>query len=227
MCFSAEADFVSGVVIGAVGVASLREVRHAREIPLAVLPLAFAVHQITEGFVWLGLQGKISGSVGDVALYAYLFYAWALLPFYAPLAIYLVEPLRSRRRWMAVLVALGAIVGLYLLWALLHNSVGARILEHTIDYRGVGDSGNVVTVLYVVATCGSFLLSSQRRIVWFGVANIVAVALIAWEQATALTSVWCFWAGIVSVLIYLQLRDWRRTEDAAAAAAPAPTPTPP
>ena len=227
MCFSAEADFVSGVVIGAVGVASLREVRHTREIPLAVLPLAFAVHQITEGFVWLGLQGKVSGSVGDVALYAYLFYAWALLPFYAPLAIYLVEPLRSRRRWIALLVALGATVGLYLLWALLHHSVGARILENTIDYRGVGDSGNVVTVLYVVATCGSFLLSSQRRIVWFGVANIVAVALIAWEQATALTSVWCLWAGVVSVLIYLQLRDWRRTEGAAVAAAPAPTPTPP
>jgi hypothetical protein len=233
MCFSAEADFASGVLIGAVGVATLGEVRHRREIPLAVLPLAFAVHQITEGFVWLGLQGKVSGSVGDVALYAYLFYAWALLPFYAPLAVYLVEPLRRRRRWIAVLVALGATVGLYLLWALLHNSVGARILDHTIDYRGVGNSGNVVTVLYVVATCGSFLLSSQRRILLFGVANIVAVALIAWEQATALTSVWCLWAGVVSVLIYLQLRDWHRAEDAAAPAptlpstpTPAPTPTP-
>jgi hypothetical protein len=54
----------------------------------------------------------------------------------------------------------------------------------------------------------------------------VAVALIAWEQATALTSVWCLWAGIVSVLIYLQMRDWRRTEDAEAARL-APTPTPP
>lgn len=226
MCFSAEADFASGVLIGAVGVASLGEVRHRRQIPLAVLPIAFAAHQITEGFVWLGLQGKVSGTVGDVALYAYLFYAWALLPFYAPLSIYLVEPLRRRRRAMAVLVALGAAVGLYLLWALLDHPIGARILGDTIDYRGVGDSGNVVTVLYVVATCGSFLLSSQRRIVWFGVANVVAVALIAWAQASALTSIWCLWAGIVSVLIYLQLRDWRRTEDAAAAAAPAPTPPP-
>lgn len=224
MCFSAEADFASGVLIGAVGVATLGEVRHRRELPLALLPIAFAAHQITEGFVWLGLEGRVSGSVGDVALYAYLFYAWALLPFAAPLAIYLVEPLRSRRRWMAVLVALGAAVGLYLLWALLHHPVGARILDHTIDYRGVGDSGDVVTVLYVVATCGSFLLSSHRRIVWFGVANLLAVALIAWVRASALTSVWCLWAGVVSVLIYLQLRDWRRTEDAAARLAPTPTP---
>jgi MFS-type transporter involved in bile tolerance (Atg22 family) len=213
MCFSAEADFVSGAVIGVVGVAALREVRHAREVPLAVLPLAFAIHQVTEGLVWLGLEGHVPRLVGDAAMYAYLFYAWALLPFFAPLAIYLVEPSARRRRWMGVLVAIGAIVAAALFWALVHHAISAHIVGHTIDYRGVGDSGNVVTVLYVLATCGTFLLSSQRRIVWFGIANVVAVAVIAWEQSTGLTSLWCLWAGIVSVLIYLQLRDWRRAGD--------------
>jgi hypothetical protein len=217
MCFSAEADFVSGAVIGVVGIASIREVRHAREVPLAVLPLAFAVHQITEGFVWLGLQGHVPGAIGDAAMFAYLFYAWALLPFYAPLAILLVEPEALRRRWMGVLVAVGAVVSVVLFWSLVHHSISAHIVGHTIDYRGVGDSGNVVTGLYVVATCGTFLLSSQRRIVWFGIANVVAVAMIAWEQSAGLTSLWCLWAGVVSVLIYLQLRDWRRAEESSPA----------
>jgi len=212
MCFSAEADFVSGAVISGVGVATLNQVRHAREVPLAALPLAFGVHQLTEGFVWLGLQGDVSSTVGDTALYAYVFYAWALLPLIAPLAIYLVEPSRWRRRTMAVLVAVGALVGAYLLWAVTHHTITAHIVGNTIDYRGVGDSGNVVTVLYVLATCGSFLLSSQRHIRWFGVANIAAVAVIAWEQSEGLTSLWCIWGAIVSVLIYLQLRDWRRGE---------------
>jgi hypothetical protein len=45
--------------------------------------------------------------------------------------------------------------------------------------------------------------------VWFGVANTAAVAVIAWYQASALTSLWCIWGAIVSVLIYLQFRDWR------------------
>jgi Family of unknown function (DUF6629) len=213
MCFSPEADFVSGVVIGGIGVASLGEVRHAREVPLAVLPMAFAVHQITEGFVWLGLQGHVPRSVGDVAMYAYLFYAWALLPCFAPLAIYLVEPRRRRQQVMLVLIAIGAVVSAILFAALAGGSVSAHITGHTIDYRGVGDSGNVVTALYVLATCGSFLLSSQRRIVWFGVANVVAVAAIAWQQSAGLTSLWCLWAGVVSVLIYLQLRDWRQAEE--------------
>ncbi len=42
MCFSAEADFVSGVVVGGVGVATLREAKGRSELPLALLPLAAA-----------------------------------------------------------------------------------------------------------------------------------------------------------------------------------------
>jgi hypothetical protein len=212
MCFSAEADFVSGIAVGAVGVATLREVRDVRELPLAALPLAFALHQLTEGFVWLGLEGKISSSVGDAAMYSYVFYAWALLPFFAPLAVMLVEPERTRRRIMAALVAVGACVGAYLLVAVATNPISAHIVGDSIDYRGVGDSGDVLTALYVLATCGTFLLSSQRRVVWFGVANVAAVAVIAWHQAQALTSLWCIWGAIVSVLIYLQFRDWRTSE---------------
>jgi hypothetical protein len=209
VCFSAEADFVSGAVIGTVGVMTLTEVEDRRELPLALLPLAFALHQITEGFVWLGLEGKISNGIGDAAMYGYVFYAWALLPFFAPFAVMLVEPVRRRRQVMGALVVVGALVGLYLLEAVISSPITAHIVDDTIDYRGVGDSGNLVTTLYVVATCGTFLLSSQRRVVWFGVANLAAVALIAWHQASALTSLWCIWGAIVSVLIYLQFRDWR------------------
>ena len=209
MCFSAEADFVSGTAIAAVGVATLTEVRDKRELPLALLPLAFAAHQITEGFVWLGLEGDVPSSIGDVALFAYVFYAWALLPFFAPLAVMLVEPERRRRVAMSVLVGLGAIVGGYLLVVVTTSDISAHIVGDSIDYRGVGDSGNLITALYVAATCGTFLLSSQRKIVWFGVLNLAAVIVIARHQADALTSLWCIWGAIVSVLFYLQFRDWR------------------
>jgi hypothetical protein len=209
MCFSAEADFVSGAVIGTVGIMTLSEVQDRRELPLALLPLAFALHQITEGFVWLGLEGKISDTVGNAAMYGYVFYAWALLPFFAPFAVMLVEPVRRRRRVMGGFVVIGAVVGIYLLVAVATAEISAHIVSDTIDYRGVGNSGDLITALYVIATCGTFLLSSQRRVAWFGVANIAAVALIAWHQANALTSLWCIWGAIVSVLIYLQFRDWR------------------
>ena len=212
MCFAAEADFVSGVAIGAVGLVALTQARETKELPLAVLPLAFGLHQITEGFVWLGLEGKISDSVGRAATYTYLAFAWALLPLLAPLAILLVEPLRNRRRLMAPLVLLGGVVGVFLLDALLHETITARIHEHTIEYGGAGRLGNTLTVGYVIATCGTFLVSSRRYIVWFGIANLAAVAVLVAVQSNGLTSLWCVWAAVASFLILLQLRAWRRDD---------------
>jgi hypothetical protein len=200
-------DFVSGAVIGVVGVATLAKVQHPREIPLAALPLAFAVHQVAEGFVWLGLEGRVPRSLGDFALHVYVLYAWALLPIVAPLSVALVEDDEGRRRLMYGFVGLGAVVSGYLLQAIVRESVSARIVEHTIRYHGVGGLAGAATVLYVVAICGTLLLSSHRRIVWFGMINLVAVIVIAWVQADALTSLWCTWAAVVSVLIYMEFAD--------------------
>ncbi len=210
MCFSAEADFVSGAVMGVVGVAALSHVDEPRELPLAALPLTFAVHQATQGVVWMGLEGHVDHATYSFALYAYLFVAWALLPLLAPLAIFLVEPDRARRRLLGVLVALGLVVGVSLLQPILTGSVSAEIAGHTLRYRGSGSHAGVITAFYVIAACGAFLLSSLCRVRIFGVANVIAVALLAWIESTALTSVWCTWAAIASVLIYLEIKDRRR-----------------
>ncbi len=63
MCFSATANFVGSGVLGAVGVATLLHVKHRRELMFAALPTLFAVHQLIEGFVWLGLDGYMSQQV--------------------------------------------------------------------------------------------------------------------------------------------------------------------
>ena len=213
MCFSAEADFVSGAVIGAIGVGALHEVRDRRQLPIAALPLTFAVHQATQGVVWLGLDGHVNAATRDLALDAYLLVAWVLLPILAPIAMMLVEPDGPRRRCMAVLAGLGALVGMWLLWPLLTGSVSAHAAGHTIHYDGAGAHAQVVTVFYVIATCGSFLLSSLRRVRIFGVANLLGVGIVVWIESSALTSVWCTWAAIVSVLIYLELRATGRGKE--------------
>ena len=83
MCFSADADFVSGAVIGVIGLATLAKVEKPTEIPLAVLPLALALHQVVEGFVWQNLDHG-STRVGGVAVYLYVSFAWVVLPVLAP-----------------------------------------------------------------------------------------------------------------------------------------------
>ena len=210
MCFSAEADVVSGVVIGVIGVATLTKVEKPRELALGILPLAFALHQIVEGFVWQSLSDPAPHQGDGVAVYLYVVFAWVVLPILAPLAILLVERDRRRRNAMWIFVALGSLAGVYLLGAVMSNDITAHIAEHTIQYGGAGRYADVATGLYVIATCGAPLLSSFRHIRWFGFANIFAVAVIAAIQAEGLTSVWCAWAAVVSVLIYVQFVAWRR-----------------
>src|SRR5580704_12195922 len=99
MCFSPEADFTAGVVVAGVGVATLRRVRAPRELIVGALPLLFGIHQVVEGFVWLGFRGEVSNGVGDAAKEAYIVYAQAVLPVIVPLGFMLLEPDARRSRW--------------------------------------------------------------------------------------------------------------------------------
>jgi hypothetical protein len=211
MCFSAEADFVSGAVIGTIGVATLSRVERPREIPLAALPLAFAVHQFTEGFVWRDLDAGAHHVTGP-AVYAYLLFAWVLLPVFVPFAIMMLEPPGRARRRIAGFVAIGAAASVYLASSLVSGDVSAHSGGHVVLYGDAGRYADAATVLYVIATCGAPLFSRHRTVVWFGIANVVAVGAIATVQAEGLTSIWCSWAAVVSVLIFFQLVAWRNAE---------------
>ncbi len=212
MCFSAEADLVSAAVIGAIGAATLAKVRTPREIPLAAMPLAFALHQFVESFVWRDLDAGHTPATG-AAVILYLVFAWVLLPVLAPLAILLVEPPGPRRRRLLPFVVMGVFAGGYLAVAVVNGDVSAHATHNTIQYGGAGELSWIATALYVIATCGAPLLSSFKAIVWFGVANLVAVAVIVTIQAEGLTSVWCLWAAVVSALIYVQFTWWRRDDE--------------
>jgi hypothetical protein len=212
VCFSAEADFVTGAVITGIGVATLAKVEQPRELALGVLPLAFGLHQLVEGFVWLGLNGSISAGATDVAVHLYLALAWVVLPVLVPIGMLCITRDPRRRRAMLTFVGIGAVVSVYLAWSLVNEDISARIAGHTVQYGGAGQYAILATILYVVATCGPPLVSSQPAIVWFGIVNLGAVGAIALVQSEGLTSLWCAWAAVVSVLIYMQFAAWRRSD---------------
>src|SRR6185503_9769970 len=110
MCFSATASFVASGVIGAVGIATLTHVRQPRSIPFAALPLLFALHQTIEGFVWLGLEGRIGQTATDEATLLFILYAKGILPFLIPLSVTLMEQAGWRRNATTALAVLGAIL---------------------------------------------------------------------------------------------------------------------
>ena len=207
MCFSPQADLVGGTVIMALGVDSLRHVQRRRDqLALASLPLLLGAHQIDEAFVWWGLQDHVPAQVGRVALWIFLVIAFVVLPVVVPLAVLTVDESRRRRWLIAPFVAVGSVVAVLLLNALVRNAFAARLAPYHLAYSLRLSDGLAVIALYVVAVCGSLLISGHRPIAVFGVANLVAVGVLALLLVDGFASLWCAWAAVTSAAIAGHLR---------------------
>jgi len=96
--FFAILNFTLSGAIFVIGILTLRKVSTPNEVVFASLPLLFALHQFTEGFVWLGVSHLIEPSALKLAEGIFIFYAQGLLPFLVPLAIWLLEPSGVRKK---------------------------------------------------------------------------------------------------------------------------------
>jgi hypothetical protein len=201
MCFSAGVNFAGSGVLGAIGVATLLHVKHPRELMFAALPTLFAIHQFIEGFVWLGLDGRMSPQVAHDAGAAFMLYAQGLLPALIPLSVVLFERTAKRRRRMLPFVVLGAGLTLYMLWALTAFPTQVYVHGNSIVYVNQATNYFWVAVLYVVATCGSLFFSENPDMVLFGTANLVILLITMAVKRYAFTSVWCAYAAVASVII--------------------------
>lgn len=67
----------------------------------------------------------------------------------------------------------------------------AFINHHSIAYRNPMTGSGWIAAGYVIATCGALLASSHRVVRWFGVANIIGLAVVMIVKGYAFTSVWC------------------------------------
>lgn len=209
MCFSATANFAGSAVIGSVGVATLKEVRHRRAFLFGALPLLFALHQFIEGFVWLGLDGYLSATTAHNMGAAFVLYAQGLLPFLLPFSVYLIEPTPHRRKRMLPFVLLGGGLTLYTLWGLTAYPLTVYARHHSIVYTNPATTTTAVAILYVIATCGALFFSGFRYLIIFGFANLIGLIIVAIVMSYAFTSIWCAYAAVISVIIYFHFRRRR------------------
>lgn len=201
VCFSAAANFTGSGVLGTLGVLTLTKVKHRRELLFASLPTLFAIHQFTEGFVWLGLDGVLSPAVTHAMAAAFILYAQGLLPFLLPLSVLLFEPDAGSRRRMLPFLVIGCLTALYILWALIAYPTQTFIKSNSIVYINPATNNTAVAVLYVIATCGSLFFSKVKDMVIFGFANLAILLVVMAVKRYAFTSLWCAYAAVASVII--------------------------
>lgn len=204
MCFSATASFTAAGVLATIGVATLRHVREPRALLFAGVPLLFAFHQLSEGLVWLALEGRIGPYALDHAVFLFTLYAIGILPLLMPTAVALLEPPGWRRRIIIALTGVGAAVFAWDMTGLVVAPTCAVIDQHSIAYSNPVTSQLWVSLLYILATCGALLVSTHRVVRGYGVLNIVGLVIVHLVRGYAFASVWCFYAAVLSMVLYRQ-----------------------
>lgn len=209
MCLSAEVNFAASAVIGAVGIATLAHVRHPREVLFAAVPLLFALHQFIEGFVWLGLEGYISETALQNSSFLFVLYAHGLLPFLMPLAVLLLEEVPWRRRVLVGITLVAAVFCAYTTQIVVAFPTECFIEHRSIVYRNQVTVQHWTAPVYVFVTCGALVLSGHRVVRWFGLLNLIGLSIIMVVKSYAFSSLWCFYAAVLSIFLYIQFRDRR------------------
>ncbi len=212
VCFSATADLAAGAALTPIAVLSLREVKQPREVPFALLPTIFAVHQFIEAFVWVNQHRSTPSALAQPAVMAYLLIAFSLLPTLVPSSVLLLEPRGARRR-VTPFVGLGMVVSAYLTFALLTKPIGVQEHPHALSYQTGVQNAGWWAALYIVAVIGPAVLSGYTSIVWFGLINLVGLVVVAVVYAQAFASLWCIYAAAASVLVLVHMICRRRLPD--------------
>jgi hypothetical protein len=204
MCFSPEASFIGGVAIISIGAAAIKEVRKPNQFLFAMIPLFFGFQQIAEGVVWLSLQNPEFVLYQEASTMAFLIMAQIFWPAYLPLTVLLMEENKKRKQILALFLVLGIIVALYYTYCLINFGVYPQIEQYHIRYyKDFPKSlNNIVLAMYLIASLTPLFVSSIKRMRYFGAFMFFSCAIAAIFYTQYLTSVWCFFAAILSGFVF-------------------------
>jgi hypothetical protein len=214
MCFSTGASFGASIVLSVIGVAALKKAKAPHQVPLACIPLIFAVQQFSEGFVWLYLSNP-HFAWAKASPYLFLLFAQIVWPLWVPVSVAILEPDIKRKKILTLLIGVGLLVAAYFAHRLWTYGVHPNIDGHHVAYKQFyRDSLNhVADVLYGLATLVPIFLSKVKRMWMFGLTVLTAYVVTYIFYVNYILSVWCFFSAIMSVLIYVILKGMKTMEN--------------
>ncbi len=214
MCFSASVSFATGgALLGASALIYSKINLPRNSWYLASIPVIFGIHQCSEGLVWLGTEEQISPLLAEIAKYFYAIIAICFWPFYIPLAMFWYQyPLHHIP--LKIIIAIGAAVGLYLLWAItIASPLWIRVncdinsCESIAYLFKIPPFSSHLDKVYLAAVIIPFALAKNLRIRYIlGPAFLGSFVLAKYLQTMDnYPSIWCYLAAIISTIIFYVL----------------------
>jgi len=217
MCLSQTVSFVAGGVLLAGGAYACNRAwtTNKKYLPVALMPIFAGLQQLSEGFVWSGMNS------GDPALtitsaLIFIFFTWFMWPFWIPLAVYVLEPPESKRKHLFLAFALiGLTFGMILYVPHLLNPewINVTINRNSLAYEGTMLLDFMMprlttNILYLSLIIVPPLLSRYLHIRYFGLSLIAVVIVDNLFLSYAYISFFCLLAGLATMhLIYIISRN--------------------
>jgi len=209
MCFSAEASFVGGVIISAIGVATIKKVHDPSQLLFASIPLFFGVQQLIEGVLWYSFSHHEFDVVHKLSTYAFLVMAQVLWPTMIPLSVLFMEKNKKIKKILQGFLVMGIILSLYFSYCLVFFNVTPEIVSYHIRYQSDFPSSfkMLAFIIYLIVTIAPLFVSSNKKTSLLGTLMFLSCLVTGIFFTQYLTSVWCFFAAIISGVVYWILRD--------------------
>jgi len=212
MCFSAGASFAGSVVITAIGIATIIKVHKPSQIVFACIPLFFGFQQFIEGCLWYIMQHPEYAQYENIFTTTFLIMAQVFWPVMIPLAVLHMEKNAKKKRVIWVLLSLGLSISIFYIYCLLNYTVTPQISGYHIHY--VENSPKILTfiafIIYLITSITPLFVSSIKRTHLLGILMSVSCLITIIFFTQYLTSVWCFFAALISIIIFWILRDSKR-----------------
>lgn len=214
MCFSAEASFGSAVILGGIGIAALKSCKSNAYYCLAAIPFLFAMQQFAEGVVWVHFNKyPLDKPILQMAIDAFLIFAFLVWPVWIPLSLALVEKTPWRRHVIVGVLILGiGLSSLNLMYAL-RETAAVKVVNHSLQYLGQAPEQMFLYPFIILFPC---FISSIRSISIFGMLVLAGYVVANYFYLHNFISVWCFFAALVSLIILKIVKDNQTQESIAA-----------
>jgi hypothetical protein len=209
MCFSAPASFTAGTLLAVIGVGTIIKAKKPRQKLFAAVPFLFSLQQFTEGVVWVTLKSGGHEPLQNAAAHIFLTIALVIWPVMVPISVWLMEEVRKKRQILAVLTAMGVIMSLFYAYYLIAYTITPNIDGLHIQYVDEFPQ-TFVFLFYPAATVLPLFISSVRRMWMFGILIAASYLVTRIFYMQYMTSVWCFFAALMSLAIYWILDESRR-----------------
>lgn len=209
MCFSSTASFTAGIVLTAVGVASIKKAKSKQQLMFAAIPFLFAVQQFIEGLIWLSFVNADIAVLRIPATYAYLSFAQVLWPVWVPLSLLLLSQERKYRNILITFTITGIALFSYFIFCLFHFPVSVQMANHHLLYKFdyPVHSKYIRVALYFVVTILPPLFSNNRKLKWLSAFIFTSYVLTLIFYSENHLSVWCFFAASISLFIWAIMHD--------------------